>query len=107
MDADVTVEAIGNQETNGKRKPGTFVPGDPRINRKNGPGHMRKPWGLLLDMRAVYRQEESRDRGPAQRALRKMFNENLDGFLARLGRLELSYQTAVKKQKAAKQQAAP
>jgi hypothetical protein len=98
MDAGVTVEANGNQEANGKRKPGTFVPGDPRINRKNGPGHKRKPWGLLLDMRAVYRQDESKDRGPAQKALRKMFNENLDRFLARLGRLELSYQTAIRSQ---------
>ena len=86
---------------NGKRRPGTFVPGDPRINRTNGPGHKGKPWRLLLDMRAVYEQDESKDRGPAQKALRRLFNENLDAFLGRLGRLEQAFQAAGKEEKPA------
>jgi hypothetical protein len=87
------------QDTEKPRKPGAFVPGDPRINRTRGPqGKKRKPSGLLADMRAVYEQDESEDRGPAQKALRKMFNENIDKFIARLGRLEQAYQAEAPKE---------
>lgn len=81
----------------GNRKPGTFVKGDPRINRAGGPRGKKQPNTLLQDMRAVYDQDESKDRGPAQKALRRMFNENIDKFLARLGRLEQASQTKEEK----------
>src|SRR5688572_17161344 len=80
-------------------KPGTFVKGDSRINRTDGPrGRHLKPSPLLRDMRAVYEQDESKDRGPAQKALRKMFQENTDKFIARLGRLEQAFQAEVFKE---------
>ena len=79
MEAGVAQEAV--------RKPGTFVKGDPRINRTTGPKSKKpRPFPLLMDMRTVYEQDESQDRGPAQKAMRKMFKENIDGFIARLGR---------------------
>lgn len=82
-----------------KRKPGTFVKGDPRINRTSGPRSQKpRPSALLMDMRAVYRQDESQDRGPAQKALRKLFQENLDSFLARLARLEAQAESKAEKQ---------
>src|SRR5437773_6055178 len=85
----------GKQANEAPCKPGAFVKGDPRINRTDGPaGKKRKSPRVLRDMRAVYEQDESKDRGPAQKALRKMFNENFDGFLARLGRLEQAHEKA-------------
>jgi hypothetical protein len=92
------LDAVPQQDTGKPRKPGAFVPGDPRINRTRGPrANKRKPFALLMDMRAVYEQDESEDRGPAQKALRKMFNENIDKFIARLGRLEQAYQAEASK----------
>ena len=83
-------------QQDGNRKPGTFVKGDSRINRTDGPrGKHLKPSALLRDMRAVYEQAESKDRGPAQKALRKMFQENTDKYIARLGRLEQLFQAEV------------
>ena len=89
----------GGSEQGKPRKPGTFVSGDPRINRTKGPGSKkRKPSGLLADMRAVYEQDESQDRGHPQKALRKMFKEHIDKFIARLGRLEQAYEAEVSKE---------
>jgi hypothetical protein len=41
-------------------------------------------------MRAVYRQDPSKDRGPAQKALRKFFDKDPNAFLRRLEHMEQS-----------------
>lgn len=96
------------QEAHVPRKPGTFVPGDPRINRTNGPGEKKhKPSQVLCDMRAVYGQDESKDKGPAQKALRNLFKEDLDKFLLRLSRLENAYQAGESKNGKAPKESPP
>jgi hypothetical protein len=39
-------------------------------------------------MRAVYRQDESQDRTPGQKMLRKVINDDPSGFFSKLVRLE-------------------
>src|SRR5262249_25311297 len=65
-------------------KPGTFVKGDPRINREKGPRQKRKIWRALADMRAVYGQDKCKDRGPGQRSMRKFLDKDPNGFVRRL-----------------------
>ena len=89
----------GEQANEAPCKPGAFVKGDPRINRTDGPaGKKRKPNRALRDMRAVYEQDESKDRGPAQKQLRKMFKEDIGRFVARMDRLEHAHEKAEGKQ---------
>jgi len=87
------VEQEAEQANEALCKPGAFVKGDPRINRTDGPGgKKRRPPRVLRDMLSVYEQEESKDRGPAQQQLRKMFKEDTDKFIARMRRLEEAYE---------------
>src|SRR5262249_15874735 len=73
---------------------GTFVAGDPRINRKTGPGRSRKVFRVLADLRAVYGQDKSKDKGPTQKALRKFFDKDPSGFLRRLEDAEQRFEAA-------------
>jgi hypothetical protein len=76
-----------------QRKPGTFVKGDPRINRTLGPkpkaGGAARP-KLLRNMRRITRTSPSMDRTQMQRRLRKLFQEDFKGFLVQLRQLEES-----------------
>ena len=85
------------------RKPGTFVKGDSRINRKMGPGQQRRAFRVLADLRAVYGQDKSKDRGPTQKTLRKFFEQDPSGFVRRLMDAEHRYAAL----KAEEREAAP
>ena len=79
------------------RKPGTFVPGDPRIgplqkkakgpevipDRREGEGV-----GLLRAMRAVLLNHEKRDEGAEEKAARRWFKKDEARFLNRKHELE-------------------
>jgi hypothetical protein len=80
-----------------RRKSGTFVKGDPRINRTlgakpkaGGPGQPR----LLRNMRGITRTSPWMDRTQIQRRLRKLFEENFPEFLTQLRQLEGSLRTS-------------
>src|SRR5437868_6976235 len=70
-----------------------FKPGNPgpRRNRKGEGRGRRKPPRLLADMRRVYEQDESKDRTPGQRTLRKLFKDSPKEFIAQLAGLEKAY----------------
>jgi hypothetical protein len=80
-----------------RRKPGTFVKGDRRINRTLGPkpnaGGAGQPQ-LLRNMRRVARTSPSMDRTQIQRRLRMLFEENFPEFLTQPRQLEESLRTS-------------
>jgi hypothetical protein len=57
---------------------------------------------LLKDIRAVYAQPKSADKGPSQKALRKMYEETFDRFIALMNKMEREHKEAIQ---AAKQRA--
>ncbi len=66
----------------------------PRGLKRKGRGKGRKKVPLLLrDMKAVYGQDESKDRGPGQKVCRKVLTENPKEFLAQLAGLEKAHWT--------------
>jgi len=80
-----------------RRKPGAFLPGDPRINRsgrppavrgegEEGPGRDGRPSRLLRDMRWVY--ENKADRNETDEALRGWYRARPREFLVHLAKLE-------------------
>src|SRR5262245_60566604 len=52
-----------------------------------------KPAEILRDMRAVYRQDESKDRTPGQRSCREFFKKDSAAFLKELSRLEAAHRS--------------
>jgi hypothetical protein len=73
-----------------------FAPG--HAGRKRGAGRKRRqPSRLLCDMRKIYEQDESKDRTPGLKALRKLLQENPREFIAQLGTLEKAHRAATSK----------
>lgn len=71
------------------RKPGTFRPGDPRINRDRGPrAKAGKGSSLLRDMRRVYGNAPEKDRTEGERNCREWLKTDRKGFMAKLADLE-------------------
>ena len=77
---------------------------------KGGPGRGNKspdkpakPSQMLVDMRAVYAQEHTRDVGPGQATWRKVLEKDPKSFTDQLTRLEAAFQTAQSKTASAPQ----
>lgn len=71
----------------------------PKGYKGPGRGHKKAttPSQMLLDMRAVYGQEHTRDVGQGQKTWRKVLDENPRSFMDQLTRLEAAFQTAQSK----------
>src|SRR5262249_54665094 len=64
--------------------------------RPGGMKGRKTPPRLLTDMRAVYDQDESRDRTPGQRNCRQLLKADPQRFLAQLARLESAHKAVPK-----------
>jgi hypothetical protein len=73
-------------------------------NRKGEGKGRPKPCGLLRDMRAVLKQDETKDRTPVQRMVRQLLKENPADFLRQMTKLEAAHQTGAAKKAAASPQ---
>ena len=89
----------------GQFQPG--VSGNPGGKPKAGGEASPKPSRLLLDMRLVYEQDESKDKTPGQKALRELFKKNPQGFITQLGRLEQAHSAGAGKARSVEQAAEP
>src|SRR5258708_6160625 len=95
------VEETANENGRARTQFQKGNPGGPGRSRKGEGQGQPKPARLLRDMRAVYGQDESTDRGPGQKLCRKVLTENPKEFLSQLAGLEKAHQAREKERKAA------
>ncbi len=94
-----TSENSGRGQSEGSKST-QFRPGHP--GRKRGGKKSRPPSQLLRDMRAVYSQDESKDRTPGQKLCRNILKDDPNRFFAQLAKLESSHEAGAAKAKVAK-----